>query len=211
MTFLQPNRSHALLTLGTLFALGGASRLLPNGLATAEESNPAVISEIDKSADPTAGHLQSLSQNKNNHEAAAPQKEVCLTKEAAEKFSEDLWLFESEQKTLKQKQIDLQTWEAELAAQTSELQDLQNNLETRWREMQKQATEDLLHLSKMYGSMKAEQAAEIFNQMDPDFAAGFLSQLPSDQAGLILANMEKQKAYIVSLSIASKNADIRAD
>ena len=212
MTTLQSNRSHVLLTLGTLFAFSGASRFMPNGLANAEEtvspSIPAILSSDTTSNEDAS--MDALSETEPKHQAAALDK-VCLTGEAADKFSEDQWLFETERDALRQKHIKLQSWEAELNLQTAELRNLQSTLEERWSEMQQQADQDVVHLAKMYASMKAEQAAEIFNQMDPDFAAGFLIQLPSDQAGLILANMEKKKAYVVSVSMASNNADIRAD
>ena len=66
-------------------------------------------------------------------------------------------------------------------------------------------------MAQMYGAMKPDQAAIIFNQMDPGFAAGFLRLLNSEQAGLIMANMESQQAYIVSVRLASINEDLRRD
>jgi flagellar motility protein MotE (MotC chaperone) len=77
--------------------------------------------------------------------------------------------------------------------------------------MAETANQDIQHLAQMYGAMKPDQAAGIFNQMDAGFAAGFLRLIPSDQAGLILANMENEKAYIVSVKIASTNSDLRND
>jgi flagellar motility protein MotE (MotC chaperone) len=47
--------------------------------------------------------------------------------------------------------------------------------------------------------------------MDPSFAAGFFRELKSEQAGLILAKMEPNKAYAVSIKIAARNEDIRLD
>ena len=61
----------------------------------------------------------------------------------------------------------------------------------------------------MYGSMKPDQAAAIFDQMEPDFAGNFLRLMRSEQAGLIMASMETRKAYAVSLKLAELNADIR--
>lgn len=84
-------------------------------------------------------------------------------------------------------------------------------METRWEDMQAFAGEDLNHLAQMYGAMKPDQAATIFNQMDPGFAAGFLRLLNSEQAGLIMANMESQQAYIVSVRLASINEDLRRE
>ena len=213
MRHSPPNRSHVLLTLGTLFAFGGASRFLPAGLAAAEEAAAPAPTTAQQDALPADSDEAAHSDTEAVPALASSDSadEVCLTGAAADKFSEDVWLFEAERETMRQEQIKLQLWEAELNAQTIELQGLQLTLEDRWSEMQEQANQDIIHLAKMYSSMKAEQAAEIFNQMDPDFAAGFLTQLPSEQAGLILANMEKRKAYIVSLSVAAETADIRAD
>ena len=77
--------------------------------------------------------------------------------------------------------------------------------------MQAFAGEDLKHLADMYGAMKPDQAATIFDQMDPGFAAGFLRLLSSEQAGLIMASMESQQAYVVSVRLASLNEDLRQD
>ena len=45
--------------------------------------------------------------------------------------------------------------------------------------------------------------------MDPAFAAGFLRLMPSEQAGLILASMDSKKAYVISVKLATMNADVR--
>ncbi|OYW84184.1 MAG: hypothetical protein B7Z22_11160, partial [Hyphomonas sp. 32-62-5] len=82
-------------------------------------------------------------------------------------------------------------------------------LEARWQEMQASSDQDIEHLARMYSAMKPDQAALIFNQMDAGFAAGFLRLMASDQAGLILANMEAQKAYLVSVKLATMNDDVR--
>jgi flagellar motility protein MotE (MotC chaperone) len=45
--------------------------------------------------------------------------------------------------------------------------------------------------------------------MDSGFAAGFLRLMVPDQAGLVLANMEAEKAYLVSIKLATMNDDVR--
>ena len=118
---------------------------------------------------------------------------------------------ETESDNLVARELELQAWEAELTQTREDLSALQATLETRWQDMQAFAGEDLNHLAQMYGAMKPDQAAIIFNQMDPGFAAGFLRLLNSEQAGLIMANMESQQAYIVSVRLASINEDLRRD
>ena len=76
--------------------------------------------------------------------------------------------------------------------------------------MTAEAEMDITHLAQMYGAMKPDQAAQIFDKMDPSFAAGFLRELRSEQAGLILARMEPNNAYAVSIKIAARNEDIRS-
>lgn len=214
MTGLTRNHSHVLLTLGTLFAFGGASRFLPENIATAEEFPPPAAEAAETFATAT-DRLAPVSVEKPMHTATirdpSNSTTTCLNADIAQSLSEDVWLFEAEKTAMRDKEISLATWEADLEAQTAELRALQNALEERWLAMQTDADEDLEHLAKMYGAMKANQAAQIFNQMDPDFAAGFLFQLPSEQAGLILASMDQEKAYIVSVSMASLNADMRSN
>lgn len=67
------------------------------------------------------------------------------------------------------------------------------------------AGKDVRHLAEMYRQMKPKQAGRIFNAMAPEFAAGFLGQMGAVPAALILANMEADKAYAVSLRLAGRN------
>jgi flagellar motility protein MotE (MotC chaperone) len=69
------------------------------------------------------------------------------------------------------------------------------------------AGKDVRHLVAMYEQMKPKQAGQIFNAMDPTFAAGFLGQMNAPSAALILANMDAEKAYSVSLLLAGRNVD----
>lgn len=198
------NRSNVLLTLGVLFTIGGATRFLPDALAFAEQApatdaNAASTPSVPKAA-PTPQPAVANSSNLN---------QVCFSSESASLLEEDQWLFESEREEIRQQKIELQTWENQLQQQTAELKVLQETLEARWQEMQVSSDKDIDHLARMYSAMKPDQAAQIFNQMDPGFAAGFLRLMASDQAGLILANMESGKAYLVSVKLATMNDDVR--
>ena len=200
MSFVKNNTSHVLLTLGVLFTIGGATRFLPSGLAFAEDLglSPAAAKTETAVSKPDAKPA----------DGAAPS-EVCFTKESASLVAEDQWLFESQKEELKNEKLALQSWEKDLQTQTAELQELQATLEARWEEIQGASDQDIKHLAGMYSAMKPDAAASIFNQMDPAFAAGFLRLIPSEQAGLILANMESKKAYVISVKLATMNADVR--
>lgn len=201
-----PTRSHVLLTLGVLFTIGGATRFLPDALAFAEQ--PAG-QKVESPAGASASTLAAAPVPKPAVAQTGALQEVCFNAETASLLKEDQWLFETEREELKQQSLALQEWELELQRQTAELKTLQTALETRWDEMQAGADRDVQHLAQMYSVMKPDQAAGIFNQMDAGFAAGFLRLMPSDQAGLILAAMQAEKAYVVSVKLATLNDDVR--
>ena len=56
--------------------------------------------------------------------------------------------------------------------------------------------------------MKAEQAAALFEQMEPSFAAGFLGRMRADAAAAILSGLEPELAYSISVVLAGRNADV---
>ena len=216
---VQSNKSsHVLITLGVLFTVASAARLIPEGQATAEEAkdtSPATT-QVAEAAKPGGDKVEAVSEPKNllasnkAEGAASAGGEVCFSGDMADALSEDRWMFEQREATLVEQQLTLQEWESRLEQRTSELEALEALLNERWAKMKTESDSDLKHLAQMYGSMKPDQASLIFNEMDTNFAAGFLRQLPSDQAGLILANMDTEKAYVVSVRLASMNDDIRS-
>lgn len=70
------------------------------------------------------------------------------------------------------------------------------------------AERDVEHLVGVYENMKAKQAAEIFDGMDPDFAAGFLSRMRQDAAAGILAAMGRESAYAVTAVMAGRHVGV---
>ncbi|PHR82656.1 hypothetical protein [Henriciella sp.] len=214
-------RTHVLITLGVLFTVGGITRILPDRLASAEntaDERSIASSGADEPAPPAAqqGAASLAGAEAMLHPASAteagPQSpsEFCLTGEAAAALASDQTTLQTRSAELQQREIDLRAREAELRRQTEELAALQSAVETRWDEMTVNAEADIEHLTDMYSAMKPDQAAMIFNQMDPGFAAGFLRLMNSDQAGLILAGMQSDKAYVVSVQMANRNRDIRS-
>lgn len=202
------NRSNVLLTLGVLFTIGGATRFLPDALAFAEA--PSDTAAAPAAATSAAGTPQATPSPAPAAASTDGLAQVCFSSETASLLQEDQWLFDSERAELKKQQLELQARENQLAQQTAELKLLQQTLEARWEQMQASSDQDIEHLSRMYGAMKADQAAQIFNKMDAGFAAGFLRLMVPDQAGLVLANMEAEKAYLVSIKMATMNNDVRS-
>ena len=203
MALKAANRSNVLLTLGVLFTLGAATRLVPANVADAREA------DADEVAETVSTQPEKVEATKT---ASLPiEGQICFSEDLSAALASDQLRLETETEKLAARELELQALEAELAETRADLTALQTSLETRWEDMQAFAGEDLNHLAQMYGAMKPDQAATIFDQMDPSFAAGFLRLLSSEQAGLIMANMESQQAYIVSVRLASINEDLRRE
>tara|TARA_R110000751_G_scaffold66780_2_gene136349 strand:- start:36897 stop:37520 length:624 start_codon:yes stop_codon:yes gene_type:complete len=201
MKTLDKRGSYVLLSLGFLFAIGAAVRFLPSSFAIASETLPGDVSETE-GADPAADASTAAVK-------VEPINQVCFTEGTAAALAADQKIMETQFAELTDQELSLQARQQELDRRAADLDALQQTLAARWKEMQTASDEDLIHLARMYGTMKPDQAAAIFNQMDPDFAGSFLRLMRSEQAGLILASMETRKAYEVSLKLAEMNADIR--
>lgn len=206
MALKAANRSNVLLTLGVLFTLGAATRFIPANIADAREA------DSDEKIETVSTQPDSDIETAKATKAALPvEGQICFSEDLSAALAADQLRLETETEALAARELELQALEAELAETRADLTALQASLETRWEDMQAFAGEDLNHLAQMYGAMKPDQAATIFDQMDPSFAAGFLRLLSSEQAGLIMANMESQQAYIVSVRLASINEDLRRE
>ena len=70
------------------------------------------------------------------------------------------------------------------------------------------AADDIEKLTNVYANMKPKQAAALFQEMDPEFAAGFLGRMRPDAAAAIMAGMTPQSAYLVSVILAGRNANV---
>jgi flagellar motility protein MotE (MotC chaperone) len=210
MTFSKATSSQVLVTLGVLFTIGGAARFLPNALATAETATETMQTTTQTSGgDPNVALANIISPNETLTLHPTETGQVCFTGEAAERATKSLDEIEARTNALDQRAISLSTQDAEIQQRLNELEAIESRLNKRWQDMTAEAEMDITHLAQMYGAMKPDQAAQIFDKMDPSFAAGFLRELKSEQAGLILARMDANKAYAVSIKIAARNDDIR--
>lgn len=72
----------------------------------------------------------------------------------------------------------------------------------------KAAENDLARLTAVYENMKADQAAALFQMMEPSFAAGFLGRMRADAAAAIMAGLEPDLAYSISVVLAGRNAEV---
>ena len=183
-----------LTTLGVLFIAGGVARVIAPATADQREPESVSVSGLVESVDTT------------RRDASAPMD---CNNELASLLASDASERHAVEEALRIDRLELEAREQQLANRKKELEELRDLLRKQWTQLQEQAEEDIRHLAAMYGAMKSDEAASIFNQMDPAFAAGFLREMPGDAAGPILAEMNPDKAYRISIEIASRGAEVR--
>ena len=72
-----------------------------------------------------------------------------------------------------------------------------------------QAQQEAMQLVSIYEKMKPKQAAQIFDQMPPEVGAGFVRRMRQTSSAQIMANMDPQKAYAISLLLAGRSSAVR--
>lgn len=98
--------------------------------------------------------------------------------------------------------------EQEITRKMAALEEAEQRLRSTLALARTAAEDDLTQLTDVYANMKPKQAAALFAQMDPQFAAGFLARMKPDSAAAILAGMEAEKAYLISVILAGRNANV---
>ena len=99
----------------------------------------------------------------------------------------------------------LKTLKKQLSTRLDEISDARERLAKTAALVDDAAGKDVRRLAEMYQQMKPKQAGQIFNEMAPSFAAGFIGEMRPDAAALIMANMDAERAYAVSLLLAGRN------
>jgi flagellar motility protein MotE (MotC chaperone) len=102
----------------------------------------------------------------------------------------------------------LRVAEQEIERKLVALEDAEQKLKATMELASSAAENDLQKLTDVYANMKPKQAALLFEQMDPKFAAGFLGRMRADSAAAIMAGMAPDAAYLVSVILAGRNADV---
>lgn len=98
--------------------------------------------------------------------------------------------------------------EHEIDRKMTALAEAENSLKQTLSLARTAAEDDITKLTNVYASMKPKQAAALFEEMDPEFAAGFLGRMRPDAAAAIMAGMTPQAAYLTSVILAGRNADV---
>jgi flagellar motility protein MotE (MotC chaperone) len=104
---------------------------------------------------------------------------------------------------------ELQVAEKRVAEQILELTTQQKALAAAFGQADATAEEEAMQLVAIYEKMKPKQASQIFDQMPPEIGAGFVRRMRQTSSAQIMANMDPQKAYAISLLLAGRSSAVR--
>ena len=96
----------------------------------------------------------------------------------------------------------------EVAAQLGRLEEAEAALRRTLSLAEDAGRKDLDQLTSVYENMDVDKAAGLFGSMAPEFAAGFLGRMRPAKAAEIMAGLENDDAYAISVILAGRNADV---
>ncbi|MGB0410134.1 MAG: MotE family protein [Pikeienuella sp.] len=96
--------------------------------------------------------------------------------------------------------------EVRLRDQMAELEEVEGRLASLIRVADKASENDVGKLIATYQTMGGKRAGPIFETMDATFAAGLISRMENGPAAEILAAISPEKAYAITVLVATQNA-----
>ena len=101
----------------------------------------------------------------------------------------------------------LQVAEAEIEEKLDALKAAETALSATIAQADRVSETDISQLTAVYENMKPKDAAALFEEMTPQFAAGFLGMMRADAAAQIMTELEPETAYSFSVVLAGRNAN----
>lgn len=101
----------------------------------------------------------------------------------------------------------LEAAEARMRAERERLEEARSRLEKTLTIADQAAEADITRLVGVYESMDPKKSSKIFETMDIGFAAGFLARMRPEVAAQILSGIPAERAYVISATIAGRNAN----
>ncbi|WP_316860038.1 magnesium transporter MgtE N-terminal domain-containing protein [uncultured Cohaesibacter sp.] len=105
-------------------------------------------------------------------------------------------------KSLEMREALLKAAEKRLQQRVDELKSLEQSIELATKKRKEQQSEDVARLVAMYESMKASQAAQIFEMLDQDILLDVVRTMKSRKMAAIMGAMDPDKASALSAAIA---------
>jgi len=112
---------------------------------------------------------------------------------------------ESRGSILDKREEELKGQEQELALRLNELRALTEKLKVDRQQDERKRTNQTDQLSKVYGSMNPEEAAQLMEQLDITIALALLQRMPEKRIGQILALMSPERALGITKMLSGAN------
>lgn len=183
--FRKPQRGHAFAIIITCFLVSGILRLFVAGTALAEQ----------------LAHPEEVSSEHTEINCPAPEDADVLLTVVQERAGQ----LDKREQRLTERLAVLELAEVEFKTRSAELIEAEQRLAATLAIADNAAENDINKLTAVYENMKAKNAAEIFDSMDPGFAAGFLIRMSPKAAADIMTSMSKELAYSASVIMATRN------
>lgn len=108
------------------------------------------------------------------------------------------------ERKLGEREALLQAAEQEVDHKIAELNKLKSEMEALLGKQQKMEEDRLVSLVRIYENMKPKEAATIFNTLDLDVLLAVIGRMNERKASPILANMDPEKARIVTIRLSEQ-------
>lgn len=142
------------------------------------------------------------------HEGDVAAVGACVDGELASAVKDRMYSLDSRETAISDRETELKTYEKQIDKRLAELEKANDQLQEKIQVVQEARNEDIAKLAAIYEGMKPAQAGQIINEMDAKFAAGLLSAMNNEQAALVVANMDANKAYLVSVILANRSQQL---
>lgn len=176
-------RRPAMLILAACFAVSALSRLLdPSGAIAYEvqKRSPDETRPLPPDDPDLAGLLATLRERESQ--------------------------LDTRERKIAEKARVIEAAEARLRDQMAELEAVETRLAGLIRVADNASENDIGRLIATYQTMGGKKAGPIFETMDASFAAGLISRMDNGPAAEILSAISPEKAYAITILVASQNA-----
>ena len=165
-------------------------------------SGRAIAQGVIETAQPVAAEPSPLVTQQDTR--AAPRAE--LGRMLAELKEREARVAEREQQIALRTKA-LRVADEEISKRLETLEQAEQNLRATLALADGAAENDLARLTAVYENMKPKDVAALFEAMEPAFAAGFLGRMRADAAAAVMAGLQPETAYTISVILAGRNAN----
>lgn len=164
-----------------------------------------MVSALSRLFDPTGALAYEVQKRGSEPAPTQTPPETDMTSLLATLREREAQLDERMRKMAEKERI-IEAAEVRLRDQMAELEGVETRLANLIRVADKASENDVGKLIAAYQTMGGKRAGPIFETMDSTFAAGLISRMENAPAAEILSAISPEKAYEITVLVASQNA-----